>query len=68
MVMNWNDDLPQAITLDFALMGASTSINAACKVTDLWSNQAIGTFVGFLNTPVIQPHDNTAYKIVCDAA
>lgn len=53
--------------MDFALMGASTSINAACKVSDLWTGQNLGIFVGFLNTPVIQPHDNTAYMIICDA-
>lgn len=67
MVINWNDDIPQALTLDFALMGAATSINQACRVRDLWTDQSLGTFVGFLNTPLIASHDNNAYKIVCDA-
>lgn len=65
LVMNWNGNLPQAITLDFALMGAAPSINTPCQVTDLWTNQVIGTFVGFLDTPLINTHDNVAYKIVC---
>lgn len=30
LVMNWNGNLPQAITLDFALMGAAPSINTPC--------------------------------------
>jgi hypothetical protein len=63
--MNWNDYKSQAITLDFALMGASESINTPCKVTDLWTGQVLGTFTGFLDTPAIAPHDNLAYKIQC---
>jgi hypothetical protein len=53
MVMNWNDDLPQALTLDFALMGAASSINQACDVKDLWTGQYLGSFAGFLDTPMI---------------
>ena len=67
MVMNWNDDIPQALTLDFALMGAASSINQACSVTDLWSGQYLGSFVGFIDSPLINSHDNVAYKIICDA-
>jgi len=46
-------------------MGAAKSINTPCQVTDLWTGQALGTFVGFLDTPMIGAHDNLAYKIVC---
>lgn len=65
MVMNWNDDVAQAITLDFALMGASSSVNTPCLVSDLWTGQTLGTFVGFFSSQMVGPHDNTAYKIVC---
>ena len=66
MVVNWNDDIPQAITIDFALIGAATSINQACTVRDLWTNQNYGRFVGFIDSPMINPHDNVAYSITCD--
>lgn len=66
--MNWNDNQAQAITLDFVLMGAATTINQECAVTDLWSGSLLGKFKGFLNSPLINPHDNVAYKIVCNLA
>ena len=65
MVMNWNDNLAQALTLDFALMGAASSFNQLCQVWDLWNGQALGSFKGFLDTPMINPHDNVAYMIKC---
>ncbi len=65
MVINWNDDVPQALTLDFALMGAAQNFNQVCQVFDLWNGQFVGHFKGFLDTPQIQPHDNVAYKILC---
>ena len=65
MVINWNDDVAQALTLDFALMGAAQNFNQVCQVYDLWNNQFVGAFKGFLDTPLIQPHDNVAYMIKC---
>jgi hypothetical protein len=38
MVINWNDDVAQALTLDFALMGAAQNFNQVCQVYDLWNN------------------------------
>jgi hypothetical protein len=37
IVVNWNDNYAQALTLDFALMGAANSFNQACQVWDLWN-------------------------------
>lgn len=65
MVVNWNDNYAQALTIDFALMGAANSFNQPCEVVDLWNNQNLGSFVGFLDTPLINPHDNVAYMIKC---
>ena len=65
MVINWNDDVQQALTLDFALMGAAQNFNQVCQVYDLWNNQYVGAYKGFLDTPLIQPHDNVAYMIKC---
>lgn len=60
--------MAQAITLDFALMGASASINTPCTVYDLWTNQLVGTYTGFMDTPIVNSHDNVAYRIKCNAA
>ncbi len=65
IVVNWNDNVAQALTLDFALAGAANSFNQACQVWDMWNGQALGTFVGFMDTPLINPHDNQAYMIKC---
>ena len=64
-VVNWNDNVAQALTLDFALMGAANSFNQACQVWDMWNGQMLGSFVGFVDTPMIKPHDNFAHIIKC---
>jgi hypothetical protein len=66
VAVNWNDDEPHVLSMDFVEIGAAESAESECSVIDLWSNTHIGTYKGRYMDPVaIQPHDNRSLKIKC---
>lgn len=65
LVVNWNGSTPKAIRVDFLAAGVTTKDNDSCKLTDLWTGNFLGTYVGGYYITGLLPHDNVALKVVC---
>eukprot|EP00347_Sterkiella_histriomuscorum_P019726 403340526 len=65
LVVNWSDTQSKAILINFQIAGVTTKANDTCKLTDLWTGNYLGSFLGSYYVTGLQPHDNLAFKVIC---
>ena len=57
--------MSKAVLIDFLAAGVTSKAGDSCTLTELWTNQTIGTFTSKYYVTGVQPHDHVAMKVVC---
>jgi len=66
-VVNWHEREEANTVIDFVRAGVAASDQDACTLTDLWTGNLIGTFIGTYTTETLLPHANLSFRVTCAA-